>query len=61
MQGHGGATALQPHRDSLGAHVLFHLADGELAEVEDAGGQDGVGLALDDALAAVMCTSSSTP
>lgn len=30
------------------------MAHGELAEVEDAGGEHGVGLALDDALGEVL-------
>ena len=42
----GKVVPLQPHRDAAAGHVFFDLADGEFAEVEDAGRQHGVGFAL---------------
>ena len=38
----------------MGGEVGFDLGDGEGAEVEDGGGEDGVGVAFDDAGAEVV-------
>src|ERR1051325_10211248 len=47
----------QPHRDALRGKMFLHVAHRELAEVEDARGEDGVGPAFEEHVGHVLQTA----
>ncbi len=56
----GERQRLQAHRDTFGGKLLFDLANGRLAKVENARGQDGIGLSVGESFVHVIGISGAS-